>query len=61
MRYVAETQEQRAANRIKYYQDFEKFLIKQPDEELIGIRNSSTSRYRRRACEAVMKARGMDV
>ena len=56
MRYVAETQEQS-----KYYRDFEQFLMRQPDIELIGIRNSSTSHYRRRACEAVMKARGMDV
>lgn len=47
--------------RREYERDLHKYLNKQTNEELIGLRNSATSHRRRRACEAVMRRRGIDV
>lgn len=47
--------------RREYERDLHRFLNRQSNEALINMRNSATSHHRRRACEAVMKHRGMNV
>ena len=43
----------------EYHKKMAEFLREQTDESLIGLRNSSTSDARRRACENEMRRRGM--
>ena len=52
---------QRRNNRRKYEQDLHRYLNQLTDENLVSQRNGATSRHRRRACEAVMRYRGMEV
>ena len=46
-------------SRREYEQDLYTYLNKQTDESLIGLRNEASSHHRRRACEAVMRHRGI--
>ena len=53
------TPQQQTERRRKYEQDLYKYLNSQNNETLISLRNGATSHHRRRACEAVMRRRGM--